>query len=157
MKDPHGLMNPQPEYSKFRVTIELIKNVDSLDDFADISHIEDIMWFGWSWQEIISNRVIKTDRSHCQRLRNLFNIIIKILSKELMRKNIMKNPSNLTLRRESKVNHNKLCLYSSWYLITSSTWWTHWCYVLYVLNLFEDLVLGTVEPASVVHPLTEEL
>jgi len=54
-------MNPQSKDSQFTITIKFIKYVNSLNDFADISHVEDIMRFCRSWQEILSNCIVKAN------------------------------------------------------------------------------------------------
>jgi hypothetical protein len=66
-------------------------------------------------------------------------------------------PSDLIFGWESEINHNKLRLNSSWNLISTSTWWTHRSYKLNILNFFKDLILGSIEPSSIIHPLSHQL
>ena len=73
-----------------------------------------------------------------------------------MSQDIVENPANLYFWWESKVYHSKLSLYSPRNLVPTSTWWTHRCNKLNVFNFLEDLVLRTIEPTSIVHPLSEQ-
>jgi len=58
VENSQRFVNPQSKNGKFRVTVEFIKDINSLDNFADISHVEHVMWFGRSRQEIVSNRIV---------------------------------------------------------------------------------------------------
>lgn len=67
----------------------------------------------------------------------------------------MKDPPDLTLRREGKVDHYEFGLDPPGDLVTTATWWTHRGNVLYILDLLKDLVLGSIKPSSIVHPLPQ--
>lgn len=98
-------MNPQSENSQFGVTVEFIEDVDTLYDFADISHVEDVMRFSRSRQEVVSYRIVESNGSSREGLRNLFDLIIEILSHEFMREDVMENASHLSFGGEGEVDH----------------------------------------------------
>ena len=97
MENSHCFVNPKPENGQFRITVEFVENVNTLDDLADISHVEDVMRLGRSGQECISNRVVKTDGCHCQCFGYLLYLIIEILGKEFVRQNVVENSPHLRL------------------------------------------------------------
>ena len=74
-----------------------------------------------------------------------------------MGKDVVENTADLGLRREHEVNHREFGLHPSRYLVSASSGGTHRSYELDVLYFLEDLVLGPVEPPSVVHPLPQQL
>ena len=74
-----------------------------------------------------------------------------------MGKDVVEYSADLGLRREHEVNHGELGLHPARYLVPTSSRGTHRGDELDVLYFFEDLVLGPVEPASVVHPLPQQL
>jgi hypothetical protein len=43
MEHSQGLVDPKTIDSKLRIAIELIKDINTLNDFADISHIEHVV------------------------------------------------------------------------------------------------------------------
>lgn len=88
-------MDPKSENSKFGVTIELVKDVNTLNDLADVSHVEHVMRFCWSRKEVFSNSVVEIDGCICQSLRDLFDLVIEILGQELMGENILEDSSDL--------------------------------------------------------------
>lgn len=157
MEDSHSFMDPKSENRQFGITVELVENVNALNDLTDISHVENIVWLGRGGQEVISNWVIQTDRSHSQSLSDLLYVIIEILCKELVWKNVMENSSHLRFWGECEVYHEEFCLDSSWNFITTSSWWTHGWDELYILNFLEYFILHSVKPSSIVHPLSQQL
>ena len=84
MEHPHALMNPQSEDSQLWIAIEFIEDVDTLDNFADISHVEHVMRFGRCRQKVISYGIVQIDSGIGKCLWNLFDLIIEILSKEFV-------------------------------------------------------------------------
>ena len=68
----------------------------------------------------------------------------------------MENSSDLQLRRESEVYHHEFSNNSAWDLVTTTSWGSHGTDELNVFYFLEDLVLDSIEPASVVHPLSEK-
>lgn len=68
----------------------------------------------------------------------------------------MEYSPNLCLGREGKVDHREFGLNSARDLVSASSWWAHRSDELNVLYLLEDFVLGAIEPAAVVHPLSEK-
>jgi hypothetical protein len=61
MEDSHGLMDPKTVDGELRIAVEFIEDVDTLDNFADISHIEHIVRFCRSWKEVISDSIVEID------------------------------------------------------------------------------------------------
>lgn len=88
-------MDPKSEYGKFGVAVELVKDVDTLNDLADVSHVEHVMRLCWSRKEVFSNSVVEIDGSICQSLRYLFDLVIEILGQELVGENVLEDPSDL--------------------------------------------------------------
>lgn len=68
----------------------------------------------------------------------------------------MEDSSHLRFWGECEIDHEEFGLDSSWDFITTSSWWTHWWDELYILNFLENLVLHSVKPSSVVHPLSQQ-
>lgn len=114
------------------------------------------MRLGRGRQEVFSNCVVEPNGGIGQSFRNLFDLVIEILRHELMVEDIVEDPANLSLRREHEVDHGKLSLDATRDLVSTSSGRTHGSDELDVFNFFEDLVLSTVEPPPVVHPLAQK-
>lgn len=156
MEYSHRLMNPKSENCQLWIAVKLVENVNTLNHLADISHVENVVRLGWCWQKCIRNWVVQTYRRHCQCLSHLLNLIIKILSEEFVRQNVMEDPPDLGLWRESEIDHDEFSLNTTWDFVTSSSRWTHWWDKLNVFYFFENFILDSIEPSSVIHPLSEK-
>lgn len=85
MEHSQTLMHPQPIHCDFGVAVELIEDIYSLNDLTDVTHIEDIVRFGWSRQEILRNCLVKVDSCDRESLSQWLDFIFKLLRLELVR------------------------------------------------------------------------
>ena len=108
MEDPQALMHPQPEHSDFGVTVELIEDVDALNYFADVAHVEHIVGFGGSWQECLRDCLVKVYCSHRQAFCKWLDFVFELLRLEFIRENGLEDPSNLVVSREREVDKVEL-------------------------------------------------
>lgn len=54
-------MTPKFNQVFFGILVRLVCHVESLEDFGDITHIENIVRFGWCRQELLLNSVEEMD------------------------------------------------------------------------------------------------
>lgn len=61
-------MHPESIDGEFGVTVKFIENVDSLYNFADISHVKHVVRLGRGGQKVFSDSIVEIDGSVCQSL-----------------------------------------------------------------------------------------
>jgi hypothetical protein len=71
-------MNPELDNVLLTFIESIVSQVYSLEYFGHISHIEDIVRFGWSWQELFLNQEEKTDCCHCKGLGSVLDVFIEL-------------------------------------------------------------------------------
>lgn len=125
MEHPQTLMHPQPQHRHLRVTVELIEYVDTLDDLADVSHVEDVVGFGGGRQEVLAHRLVEVYCGEGQGLRQGLYLVLELLQLELVRQDRLEDAAHLRLRREREVDDVELGEDATGDLGTASSWWAH--------------------------------
>lgn len=154
VENSQTLMNPNSNQVLFTVTVESVYLIKSLNDFGHVSQIEHVVAFCRNWKEYFWDSFVNINGGNSKWFRKRFDFFVKL--REFMGKNWLENSLKLFVIWEGEVETEELRLQSLTDFCATTSWRSHGTHELNIQNVFEKFLLLGVEPALIVHPLSDQ-